>query len=148
MIEAFKMNDLSKRESDLLVEFKEAIAKGDTLNRIVTANYLLNEIEYQFGVDVLEFVVGYQAGLLKLNYPQFKGEIPTLVKVGDEISCGYGKFSDEIKTIMIEKSDVLAIRPGSSEAASLTGAVERLVNSEKRPWIEIYNTLNKEGDLK
>lgn len=117
---------------------KEESLNEDFVRKIMTAQYLMSEIEYQFGYDVAEFIVGYQCGLNRNASGFTKGEIPLLSKVGHYASEGYGEFFGEINSLMCDMDNTSNIYTHSIEATNFSKSVVELTSSERGAWYENY----------
>lgn len=142
------MSELTKNEAKVLAELKIALSDKEMLNKVITANYLVSEIAYQFGVDVAEFVIGHQSGVLQDNAGLTSGEIPILSRAGNLASYGYGKFASEVNDIMCNIDNKSQVYVHSEEAKELSAAVNKLSDCEKTPWKDNYDKARADGIIK
>jgi len=142
------MCELTENEKTVLADLKAELSNKETLNKIVTAQYLLNELESQFGVDVLNFVIGYLSGSLQYENGFDGWELSTLEKAGDLSRYGYGKFHDEVNDLMGKAGERHCVDVHSEVATGLTTAVNNITESKKVPWVDIYNKSVEKGIIK
>ena len=142
------MCELTENEKTVLADLKVELLNKETLNKIVTANYLLGELESQFGVDILNFVIGYLSGSLNYENGYAEWELSALDKAGELSKDGYGKFHDEMLDLVGEINSAHSINPHSEVATRLTKAVNSLAESEKRPWADIFSENVENGIIK
>ncbi len=142
------MCELTENEKAVLADLKVELLNKETLNKIVTARYLLSEIECQFGIDVLTFVTGYLSGSLQYMNSFDGWKVSTLEKAGDLARHGYGKFHNEVNELVSGFDEAHSVDAHSEVAAGLTIAVNNLAESKKVPWINIYNKSVEKGIIK
>lgn len=142
------MNELTESEKTVLSELKEAFKDKETISMVVTASYLISEIENQFGVDVMEFIVGYQSGLMSSEWSRDDDGVPLLSRAGNIASCGYGRIHGEINELMCEAYSNNSINPFSDKAKALSKSVSELEELDKKQWRDVYNENVKAGLIK
>lgn len=142
------MSELTKQEKEVLERFNIALGNSKTANAIVTASFLISEIEHQFGADVMELVVGYHSGLMAGEHCMYSGEVPILSLAGNLLSDGYGEFAVEVNEVIGDLSSRLNISAFSDEAKNLASAVSAMSDATKLNWVDNYNKAVADGLIK
>ena len=124
------MQKLTSQEQKIINEFKLAIKDQETKKRLAIASYLVAEIEYQFGTDVMEFIVGYQSGLMQNCNQAASGEVLVLAKVGNFASDGFSAMQGVINDIMTaEVYEKVSFNSSSDTANELSTIVNKMIDS-------------------
>ena len=118
------MNNLSIQEQKFITSLREKLQDKALVKSIAVASYLISEIEYQYGADVAEFIVGYQSGLMQSGCKESDdGKTPILAMAGNYASEAFSRIQDEINEVMCEIYDETYIDTSSNEAKELSKAV-------------------------
>ena len=144
------MCELTLREKELLSDIKEKLADDSEMNKVVVADFVINELRHLIGFDIVDFVIGHQCASSQFNNHFTVGEVPLLSRAGDILSDGYGELASSITTIMsnAEEEGSLHINVHSGVAKALAGSIGALMTARKSNWIDAYNENVKNGNIK